>query len=378
MLIFTLPSWYKTEKRPEDCIFIYEQMQALKKLGHTVVVLSVIARRPLKSIPDKITDDNGIPTYYTYVPALKPSKFRAPFEAEFEKGLKRLYDKASKDYGKPDVLYAHFTFAAGYGALKLSKQTGVPLVIQEHYSGLMNDKIDKALEKYLSESVQKADGFICVSEGLKQSIINKTGVGNDIKVISNMINPCFTYSEPQKKDDFVFFSCGALIPRKRFNLLIKAFSEAFKDNSEVKLRIGGSGAMREELTELINSLGMSGRISLLGQLSREATLSEYQNCDAFALPSAAETYGLVYREAMAVGRPVISTRHGGFGSDWSDSFGKLIDIDDKSQLIKALKHIYENYSDYDLKRISEECLKGCSETGVAEQISGYLAQKIKD
>jgi glycosyltransferase involved in cell wall biosynthesis len=191
-----------------------------------------------------------------------------------------------------------------------------------------------------------------------------------------MINPCFTYCEPQKKDDFVFFSCGALIPRKRFDLLIEAFTEAFSDDPGVKLRIGGSGAMRDELTESINSRGMSGRISLLGQLSREATLEEYKNCDAFALPSAAETYGPVYREAMAVGRPVISTRHGGFGSDWSDSFGELIDIDDKSQLVKALKHIYENYSDYDLKKISEECLKGCSETGVAEQISGYLAQKI--
>ena len=37
----------------------------------------------------------------------------------------------------------------------------------------------------------------------------------------------------------------------------------------------------------------------------------YEECDCFVLPSAGETFGVVYVEAMAAGLPVIATRCGG-------------------------------------------------------------------
>ena len=377
MLIFTLPSWYKTEKHPENCIFIYEQMLALQNEGHKVIVLSVQPCRIGRRISDRCVDDNGIITYYTYVSALTPSKLRGVFISSFKKGLERLFEKASAEHGKPDVFYAHFSFAAGAAALPLSEKTRIPLVIQEHYSGLMQERVDAALLRCLKKAVEGADGFLCVSEGLKRSIIEKTGFDGEITVISNMIHPGFVYCPPVPHDDFVFFSCGNLLERKRFDLLIEAFAEAFPEEPSVKLRIGGSGEERERLCSLINTKNMSGRISLIGQLSREDTLREYRSCDAFALASRAETYGLVYREALAVGRPVVSTRHGGFSADWDDCFGVLTDIDSKPQLVAALKHIYENYSDYNLGEISEKCLETCSQASVARQISRFLSGKSK-
>ena len=377
MLIFTLPSWYKTAKNPESCIFIYEQMKALQKLGHKIVVLSVQPRSVARRVSDEIVDDNGIATYYTYVPALAPSKLRGVFVAEFRKALRSLYAKAVKEHGKPDMLYAHFTFAAGYAALSLSKETGVPLVIQEHYSGLMSKQIDSALKKYITEAVRKADGFICVSDGLRKAITEKTGVDGNMTVISNMIHPSFRYAPRAPHEGFVFFSCGNLIPRKRFDLLIEAFAEAFAADKSMKLRIGGSGEQAEPLKALARERGVADQVAFLGHLTREQTLAEYQNCDAFALPSRAETYGLVYREAMAVGRPVISTRHGGFSDDWDDAFGILTDVDDKAQLVEAMRRMVKRYDDYRLEAISEKCLLSCSEENVADQISRYLSDRIK-
>lgn len=377
MLIFTLPSWYKSEKHPENSIFIYEQMQALKDNGHQVVVLSVqpVPVQSLKRVDNdiRITDDHGIITYYKEIYVFSPSRFREIYIRTFRSALYKLIYKAMDDFGKPDVFYAHFTFAAGYAALDIAEALKVPLVIEEHYSGLMSPVLDKKLSYYLCESVNRANRFICVSDGLRKSVYSKTGTGRSIDVVSNMINPCFQYCDPIAHGRFAFFSCGSLIPRKGFDLLINAFSEEFHNEPNVILRIAGSGSEKKELSKLIEKLGMQKRIQLIGQLSREGTLEEYINCNCFVLPSRAETYGLVYREALAVGRPIVSTKHGGFGSsDWYDEYGFLIDIDNKSQLRKAMRSIYDHYDAYDFKRISQLSLNDCSATAVSENISKIL------
>lgn len=377
MLIFTLPSWYKSKKYPEGSIFIYEQMQALRKLGHKVVVLSVqlCPVQSLRKASSEIDsyDDNGIITYETEINVIQPSRFREIYVKSFRRALDKMIVVAMKEHGKPDVFYAHFTFAAGYAAIELSEKYRVPLVVEEHYSGLMNGKIDRRLKEYLKDTVEKSEKFICVSEGLKNAVDSKIGDKKKISVISNMINPCFVYMKPKQHDNFIFFSCGSLIPRKGFDLLIEAFSEEFGDEDNVKLRIGGQGSEKEKLQKLIRENDAEGKISLIGQLTRQQTLTEYDNCNCFVLVSKAETYGLVYREALAVGRPVISTKHGGFGtSDWYDDYGFLVDVDNKSQLRVSLRRMYCEYNSYSNKRISELCLADCSENAVAEKIEKLL------
>ena len=383
MQIFTLPSWYKSRRYPEASIFIYEQMKALIETGDKVVVLAVepisnkSVEKPHKDIV--FEDDNGVLTYRTEIKPLYPSKLRAQYIYVFRKALRRLLDIAIKDHGQPDVLYAHFSYPAGAIAVDLAKEYNIPLVVEEHYSGLMEDRIDKALLKCVEKAVYGSNAFIAVSTGLKQSIEKKIGRQTDIMVVSNLINDAFKYIEPNEHEKFVFFACGSLIPRKGFSELIRAFSKEFKQENEVVLRIGGSGEQREKLQELITFLKMSSRIELIGQLSREKTIQEYSGCDCFVLPSKAETYGLVYREALAIGRPIISTMHGGFGeTDWHDEYGQLIPVDDEQALRMAMRHLYQNYHAYDLKNISRLCLKDCSSSTVAEKIHNILLVASKE
>ena len=373
MLIFTLPSWYKSKKYPENSIFIFEQMKALKKFNNDVVVLSVqpisIKSQKISDKSIKIVDDNGIITYYTEINTFMPSKFRRIYVFQFKKALAKLLKKAINDFGKPDVLYAHFTYAAGISAVKL--KTDIPIVVEEHYSGLM-DEIDDTLRYYLRKTIENSEKFICVSNGLKESIEQKVGIYENVDVISNMINPCFRFFPREKKKEFTFFSMGSLIPRKGFLLLIEAFSEEFKNSSNVILKIAGQGDQKEKIIDFINKNNMEERITILGQLSRSQTLNYYINCDCFVLASEAETYGLVYREAMAVGRPIISTKHGGFGKNWNEKIGKLIDVGNKDQLKMAMRYVYENYKEYDLNEISNIALSECSADSVAKNIIQVL------
>ena len=54
---------------------------------------------------------------------------------------------------------------------------------------------------------------------------------------------------------------------------------------------------------------MSDRVEFLGQVSDEDLIAYYHAADVFALPSITtqEMFGLVQLEAMACGKPVIST-----------------------------------------------------------------------
>lgn len=376
--IFTIPSWYKSSKYPENSLFVYEQMQALKKIGHKIVVLSPQpSRNFISNNSIEYIDDNGIDTYYTNVFAIYPSKFRFLYAKLFYNSVKKLFEYSIKQHGRPDVLYAHFSFPAGYVAARLGKEYGIPVVVQEHFSGLMDRKIDKQLCRIVRKTVLKSDEFICVSEGLKEAIIKHTRCRHHISVVSNMINPCFKYTKPVEHVGFRFFALGSLIHRKGFDLLIRAFAQEFVDEEHVYLDIAGSGIEINKLKLLIKEYGIQDKIKLLGQLSREKTNSAYINCDCFVLPSRAETYGLVYREALAVGRPIISTKHGGFTeADWHDDYGYLIDIDSIDQLRRSLRKVFKEYSRFDLKKISSLCLDDCSETVIIQKISQKLESVI--
>lgn len=378
MKIFIIPSWYKTKEHPEECVFIYEQAQGLKELGNDIVVLSPqFCKSPFsdKSITSETDDCSKI--YYKKYWTLWPSKFPNHYVSQFRKSLYSLFDDAIKREGRPDVLYAHFSYPAGMIACELSKKYSIPLVVEEHFSGLMGNNVAERHKAAVRYTVNNCDKFICVSEGLRESIFNFTGKKSNCIVVSNMINPCFKYFDlPRTR--FNFFSMGSLIPRKGFLELIDAFTIAFK-GQPVDLNIGGSGPLQEEIEKRISETGMSGQIHLLGQLSRAETLKKYVSCNCFVLASKAETYGLVYREAMAVGRPVISTRHGGFSeSEWDDEFGFLIDVNNKEQLIMSLKSMYEGYCKYNHKNISNKCLLTCSKEIVVAHINNILSTTLKN
>ena len=98
---------------------------------------------------------------------------------------------------------------------------------------------------------------------------------------------------------------GRLVPYKGVEFLLRSLPEA-----EVAAVIVGDGPLRSSLEALSKSLGVESRTFFAGAAGDETVAAWYGACDMFVLPSVtkAEAFGLVQLEAMARGKPVISTR----------------------------------------------------------------------
>src|SRR5262249_57810624 len=76
------------------------------------------------------------------------------------------------------------------------------------------------------------------------------------------------------------------------------------------LSIIGEGDKRREFEELASRLDLQSCVTFLGNRSREEVAIAMAGCDLFVMPSRYETFGVVYAEAMASGKPVIACAGG--------------------------------------------------------------------
>ena len=97
---------------------------------------------------------------------------------------------------------------------------------------------------------------------------------------------------------------GVLRPYKGVDVLLRAMARV-----KAKLVVVGRGPNRLELSGLAARLGISNRVSFLGEVSESERRILLHSCDVFVLPSIdnREAFGIAQLEAMACGRPVIAS-----------------------------------------------------------------------
>lgn len=357
-------------------IFVKEQCEQLARNGNDVCVLYCAGN--MKAVNDfKIhaEDNKGVSVLYNCFPRYATTHAPRFWCWYITIQLNILYERMLKVFGKPDVIYAHFSFPAGKVATALGKKEKIPVVIAEHWSGLINGKAKGAVLSVIQSSLNAADSIICVSPALQDAVNSIIGSDEKITIIPNMLSNSFTYHQRVPKEHFVFFSLGTLNDKKNFELLIRAFIKAFKSDDNVTLRIGGAGPDEEKLKQLIKNSQRTEQIKMLGKLNRDQTVSEYKLCDSFILLSPKETFGIAYREAMAVGRPIISLENGGIRYNWDDRNGIIVDYPSDNVLedvVNAMKTMVARIDQYDLEAISKSTLAEFSAEQVSKRIEKVL------
>ena len=97
---------------------------------------------------------------------------------------------------------------------------------------------------------------------------------------------------------------GRLVPYKGVDVLLSALSGV-----DAAGLIVGDGPQRAQLESGARALGIENRVRFVGSVADDELVAMYRACDVFVLPSVTrqEAFGVVQLEAMAVGKPVIST-----------------------------------------------------------------------
>lgn len=376
MHIMVIPSWYSSPRNKVHGSFFKEQFKALSNSGEKITVayneiwpLTLIGKTKEKRKINFSIEDN-LRTYryrdFNYFPK-NPLMFKS-----FNKRMDKLYKEIVKKEGKVDIIHAHSAMWGGISAAYISEKYNIPLVITEHSSLKYAKYLKDNYKKHIYKAYESCDSLIAVGNGLKKEL--NTYVNKDIEVIHNMVDLSLFNTESDSDTEIrnnktTFFSCAFLEEGKGMELLIRCFKEAFI-NEHVVLKIGGEGSLKSSLEELVKSIGMEKQIFFLGALSRQEVANEMKNCDIFALPSEHETFGVVYIEALACGKPVIGAKNGGAEDIITKENGIIIEKNNEGQLISALKYMKENYKNYDENNIRNITIKNYSEDLLVENLKG--------
>jgi rhamnosyl/mannosyltransferase len=97
---------------------------------------------------------------------------------------------------------------------------------------------------------------------------------------------------------------GRMVPYKGVDVLLRALA-----GTHIHAVIVGDGPRRDAWQQLARDLGVDRQVRFSGEVPQAQLAALFHACDAFVLPSItrAEAFGYVQLEAMACGKPVVST-----------------------------------------------------------------------
>ncbi|MGE0450087.1 MAG: glycosyltransferase [Vicinamibacterales bacterium] len=134
---------------------------------------------------------------------------------------------------------------------------------------------------------------------------------------------------------------GRMVPYKGVDVLLRAMV-----GLDAHAMLVGTGPMKRAWEELAASLGVRDRVSFDGEVDRPELVARYHACDVFVLPSVtrAEAFGMVQLEAMACGKPVVSTDLP-TGVPWVNQdgiSGRVVPPGDPNALRRALRDLLQD------------------------------------
>ncbi len=124
--------------------------------------------------------------------------------------------------------------------------------------------------------------------------------------------------------------------------LLEAFKKITDRRSDVRLFLIGWGHLENGLKRKTDALGLKNRVIFTGKLSRTNVLKILMITDLFVLSSRWEGFGRATAEAMAIGKPVVSTDTDGSREVVEDGkTGILVPIKNPTLLADAILDLLE-------------------------------------
>lgn len=267
--------------------------------------------------------------------------------------LTHWYLKRKVDIKHFDIVNSHVFFLGGFVGSKISDKYNIPQIHTEHFSGFLETTVIKKSEIQLFfRSIKCSKKLVLVSKSFKDHFINlNPDLASKATVIPNFISSDFNFAPIKNVGKFKFIAIGAADGNKNIRLLLNAWDIFCKDNNSVELTLLATN--ESIVKEHFKNLKIPDNITIIPAVPHDQVPQFIQKHHCLVSTSFKETFGLSILEALACGRPVVTTNSGGILDFVNESNG-LISSNDPQQFAETLIKMVKNYDQYELVKISEQ------------------------
>lgn len=300
MKVLAVTPWFPSDVRPGLGLFNLRDVELLSR-NHEVTVLH-LHDPALGGSAGEWEAAPGIRVVREFFHLSKPDSF--------SRTVRRLKELASEN----DLVHT-MAFPAilpvQLARLKL------PWVHTEHWSGLVIPPPtfrSKLAHAVLRGGLRKPDEVIAVGKTLADVIERVRGdrpevIGNFVRFAPDGLTP--QLAEARGDAPLKLIAVGGLVPWKGPMQAVQAVAALHAAGVSTSLKWIGTGPLAASVREKARELGMTDFVHLAGYVPPEALSAELLDAHVFVMPTAGETFGIAFAEALGHGLPVVTTGVGG-------------------------------------------------------------------
>ena len=168
-------------------------------------------------------------------------------------------------------------------------------------------------------------------------------VPNGVELIPNGVGEEW-FAEPGVEEPYILFFGRIDVYQKGLDTLLPAFARVAADRPDIELRLAGGGHPKqvEWVRNVINQLGLTRRVRLLGRCSSHELAELARSALFVCMPSRFEGQGIVALEAAASGKAVLATNVGGLNEAViDDETGMLVPPNDSEALTRGMLRLLD-------------------------------------
>jgi colanic acid/amylovoran biosynthesis glycosyltransferase len=238
-------------------------------------------------------------------------------------------------------VHAHFGTNSTAIAMLARHFSGIPYSFTAHGA----DEFEQAALQSLDVKLERAAFAVCISSFGKSQLMrwSHPDQWRKIEVVHCGVDHLFLDRSVQRLPAHPRLVCvGRIDTWKGQLVLVRAARRLREEGVTCEIVLVGDGPFRSRIEEEVSLAGLEGAITVLGWVPGPRVKEELLNARALVLPSFYEGLPTVIMEAMALGRPVISTYVGGIPELVENrKTGWLVPAGDEIALSQAMRAALE-------------------------------------
>lgn len=240
------------------------------------------------------------------------------------------------------LLHMHYALRGGRRAdIPVIFHGGIHTADEFGFNRPMIYKAIRAADAYIANTRFERD-YLVEEKGISPEKITVVGVGVDIEPFAEANGRSIRDRYGWDEAPVVAF-VGQQVPHKGVDIVFQAMKRIWQERPEACLLIAGAKTTYSAtIKQLVKQLPapLRDRVAIINNFAEAEKPAIFAACDLLAFPSGHESFGIVFLEAWAAGKPVIGARVGAIPTVIDEGQdGLLVTHRDVTELADAIRSL---------------------------------------